>query len=203
MVTSGIIIKMERLCSSSPRAFTAKLAIREATALPAARRRKSKMNVIITTPGPKLQPGRLDALEGKLGLTLPLDFRKFLLNTNGGTPTPDHYRIEGSLDTPFSDVQTIFGVDTVAEHDDLELVYQDYLDRVPHGFLPIGHSSTNDLLCLSLRTQDYGTVYFWDSWADGAPEPSKRSGYSNLNYVAEDFSSFLLGLRSYETLAND
>jgi hypothetical protein len=161
------------------------------------------MTTTISQAGPRLSPERLKILEDRLGSPLPAEFHAFLLSTNGGIPTPDHYRIEGHLDTPFSDVQTIFGVDTPAEHDNLENVLDDLRERIPPGFLPVGHSSTNDFVCVSLHNRDAGTMYFWDSWGESVPDESKRSGYSNLYFVADNFSVFLHSLASYEALAGD
>jgi uncharacterized protein (TIGR02996 family) len=44
----------------------------------------------IHNPGPELTPADLDALEKRLAVRLPAEFRAFYLNWNGGTPWPPY-----------------------------------------------------------------------------------------------------------------
>ena len=160
------------------------------------------MRVSIGDPGPPLELADLSGLEARLGSQLPDSYKSFLLRTNGGTPTPDHFAIQGAAGNPFADVQTLFGIGATADFDDLERTLAAMSGRVPMGLLPIGHSSTNDLVCLSLREADHGTVYFWDSWADAEPAPWSRSGFANVYLIVDDFNAFLDGLNTYEHFAH-
>lgn len=160
------------------------------------------MRLTISNTGPSIGPEELDKLEERLRYELPVAYRRFLLVTNGGRPTPDHYPIMDNFDVPFSDIQMLFSVRGRMDRDDLEAVFYDVRNSIPSGFLPVGHSSTNDLLCVSLRGEDHGAVYFWDSWEETTADPVSRSGFSNLYFVAEDFDAFLRALKPYEAFTS-
>jgi hypothetical protein len=80
-------------------------------------------------PRPKIAPADLGWLERRFQLTLPPDYREFLLNANGGDPRPNRFRIPG-LDYPpnaFEEVVTLltfFGPKEPEEHSDYDLVSQ-------------------------------------------------------------------------------
>ncbi len=51
----------------------------------------------------------IEELEELVGFTLPSDYRKFLMEFNGGQPYPNSIKIIG-LDTSPTDIQTLFGI---------------------------------------------------------------------------------------------
>jgi hypothetical protein len=44
--------------------------------------------------GPPLTPAKIAKLEAQLGAPLPDDYRRFLLESNGGTPELAHFTVE-------------------------------------------------------------------------------------------------------------
>ena len=58
-----------------------------------------------------------------------------------------------------------------------------YLDQIDSWFLPIAESPGGNQILLSLRPEDYGSVFFWDH----------EGGLDNNTYlIAESFREFLL-----------
>jgi hypothetical protein len=159
------------------------------------------MNITATTAGAPVDDARLDTLQRDLGASIPAAYRAFLLNSNGGEPTLDHYPIHGMVDNPFGEIRMFLGVDAREEYDDLEVTRSQLSDRLPAELLAIGYSSGGDMICLSLRPSDYGEVFFWDSHAESDPASWSRSGYTNVYFVAKDFETFIASLSTYEAFA--
>ena len=63
---------------------------------------------------------------------------------------------------------------------------------MPDKFIPFGESARENILCISVSKDDFGSVYFWDREAeliDGVPQ-------AECYYlVADSFTEFLNGLR--------
>jgi hypothetical protein len=159
------------------------------------------MRVSITCSGPSLTEADVLDLETRLRISLPAPYTKFLLHHNGGEPDLDHYPIDGMGGNPFGEIRMLLGIGTAEEYNDLERTLLLMDERLPPQFLPIGYSSSDDLICLSLAGQDRGTVYFVDTCEMPEPAPWHRSGYANAYFVAEDFEAFLQSLDTFEAYA--
>jgi uncharacterized protein (TIGR02996 family) len=161
-------------------------------------------------PRPALTPADLDWVERRFRLTLPADYRAFLLNTNGGNPTPDHFRIPGRPYDPgyYEAVNNLCSVWSAAEPEidsDFDLVWRlVHLDEYrqdeprwrgePHrdlmvvGLLP---PADLDWLCLGCRGAALGQVYAVAAWlADDSAE--------DRALVAPSFAAFLSLLTDHD-----
>jgi hypothetical protein len=70
-----------------------------------------------------------------------------------------------------------------------------YAGRIPDNFLAIGGDDLGNLICLSVKGEDFGKVYFWNrDWevVEGIPD------YSNVTLVADSFSQFLDELYDFD-----
>ena len=96
-------------------------------------------------------------LEEDLKIKLPKDYSKFLDKYNGGVT----YNSEVKIGRNWDDVCGFNGVGEVDEDYSFESmksmgVLENYLER---GFLPIADNILGDYYCLSLKTEDYGSIY--------------------------------------------
>ena len=96
-------------------------------------------------------------LEEDLKIKLPEDYSNFLDKYNGGAT----YNSEVKIGRNWEDVSGFNGVGEVNENYSFESmksmgVLDDYIER---GFLPLSHNMLGDYYCLSLKTEDYGSIY--------------------------------------------
>jgi hypothetical protein len=68
--------------------------------------------------------------------------------------------------------------------------------RLPAGLLPIAADLGGNIICISLRETDEGTVYYWD-WYGQFPDP--RPPDANVYPIAESFERFLKSLYTGQT----
>jgi len=124
--------------------------------------------------------------ERELAATLPEDYREFLIKNNCVRTNPNHFFISrkqgGSL------VQYFLGLCDNQRWYSLRYFLEDYNQEVPSNLLPIAPDGGGNLICISIKGEDYGKVYFWDrDDADFRGNPT----YENLHLLADDFATFL------------
>lgn len=137
------------------------------------------------------------SVERRLGRSIPLAYRAFLLAHNGGRPQPSgfsSYERDGSLHDQ-SVVDWFFGINTGTYHNDLEQRYTMVRERrVPANLFPIANDPGGNLICLSVEGTDIGTVYFWDHEFEASNDGDLLT-YDNIFSIASNFDEFLDGLR--------
>lgn len=142
--------------------------------------------------GRSLSEEDIGSVERQLGLKLPTHYRDFLMQYNGGRPTPRAYPIEGLANNPFGVVQVFFGFDLDEETSNLTWIYECFQGRISANLLPIACDDGGNLICLSLWGDDAGAVVYWDHENESS-EPS----YDNVCRIAGSFHEFLDGLREF------
>jgi cell wall assembly regulator SMI1 len=137
-----------------------------------------------------LEEARLQKVEEDLGAALPEDYRAFLREHNGGSPDPGGF-VFADAKGPYTDsvVAWFFGIHD-EEFNNLEEFRADYRGRLLDDFVPIALDPFGNLICLGVRGEARGKVYFWDHEEETDP-PS----FANMNRVANSFSEFVSGLR--------
>lgn len=130
------------------------------------------------------------SFELRYGITLPVQFRQFLLATNGGRPERDLFAIEGMEGNPYGRIHVFFGLNDPVESCNLDWNLEVFAGRIPRGLLPIATTEGADKLCLSVAGKETGRVLYWDAH----PQP----GTSGLYFLANDFGAFVSSLQSDE-----
>lgn len=128
-------------------------------------------------------------LEQTIGFTLPEDYRSWILENNGGVPTPGGFEFNDLYGAKESVVQLFLPVGKEHTYNVLgqyELFTGE--DRLPAEVVPIAFDPFGNMICLDLQDGEFkGTVLFWDHEMEHV-----ESGLeSNLFIVAESFSEFL------------
>jgi|GEM_PF-1959190 len=160
--------------------------------------RKSLFFQKLHDKGPVLGETDVIQLEREIGVALPEDYRKFLLEYNGGQfyefllvplPTQEYdcswgisrlYRLLDSSDKDPRDLG-------------LRQVFRMYQSRIPANTLPIGDDSS-DLLLLDLGSSAFGTLWLWVRDF----EPSREREMNRVP-VADSFSDLADKCRLWTT----
>lgn len=141
------------------------------------------MAVGFIEPSEPAPPSAVDRLERRIGRSLPDDYRSFLLRQDGGWMQMN----DGA-------VKEILGVrDDASYNASLWRALDTFNERVPNWLLPVARDEYGNLYALSLRQQDFGSVWFWDheEEADEGEPPSEE----NIELRAPNWDEFLAGLQ--------
>jgi hypothetical protein len=148
---------------------------------------------IIENPGPRLSESDISNIEIRFGVVLPEQYRRFLIDFNGGIPTPDIVDIE-DLPGGSADVQVFFGIGRSPESSNIEWNLVTLAERLKKMLLlPIASDSGGSVFCLCLQGHDHGAVLYCDLqsvFADFESDPE-------LYPVASNFETFLKILRPF------
>lgn len=102
----------------------------------------------------------LKLLEMDWGFSLPLEYRKFLLEHNGGEPTSSFFNFKEKGEDG-SDVRAFLSLYPTKDTNLLAHI-KTFKDRYPRGFFPIGFDSFGNLILIAVTGQERGGIYFWD-----------------------------------------
>jgi cell wall assembly regulator SMI1 len=128
-------------------------------------------------------PEDVSRLEQQVGRPLPDAYRSYLLAQDGG-------RLEANSDA----VKEIFGIGTDApDWANMWRKLKVFAGRVPSWLLPVAQDEYGNLFAISLRDQDFGSVWFWfhEEEANEDEPPSEE----NITQRAPGWTEFLEGLR--------
>lgn len=130
-----------------------------------------------------LNSDNLDKFESNHSLTLPKEYRTFLLTHNGGAPEPSNVKIIES------DVQWIYGIHNGENWASLEQHIKTYENRLPSKTLPIANDSCGNIYLLSLRNDSFGEIWFWDH--ENESDEIADEYFENTTKVNLSFPEFL------------
>ena len=136
----------------------------------------------------------LKVLEKYWGFGLPKDYRNFLLKHNGGEPSPSYFNFKYD-ENDGSDVRFFLGI-YPDEDNDLLNHLKIYESRISKKMFPIAYDSCGNLICISVKGDDRGKIYFWDH--EIAAVDKKEPNYKNLTLIADSFNEFTNSLREEE-----
>lgn len=145
---------------------------------------------IIGSQGP-ISEDDLQAVEARLSISFPSDYRQFLLTYNGGTPERDTFHFKNETG-PYTDscVGRFYAI-YYGEYDNFEKQFlfckADVL--LPDNMVAVADDPGGNMICLSVSGPDANSVYFWDH--EAIDEDDKRA---NLHLIADSFAEFLAGL---------
>ncbi|MEY8747004.1 SMI1/KNR4 family protein [Paenibacillus tundrae] len=128
----------------------------------------------------------INEFQQKLNLRFPEQYKNFLLESNGGDPSPSMFKIS---DEQGEGVLNIFyGIGDM--YSNLEEYIDIYEGRLPSGFIPIGNDPSGNVICLGLSEKYYSNIFFWDH----EQESDNPDDMSNMSFLANDLNEFLNSL---------
>ena len=135
---------------------------------------------------------QISLLERVLGIQLPLDYRAFLRQTNGGHPEPSAFPVQSFPFDTHALIAWLFVLDVQGSPNDLMFNISAYSDLIPADLMPIGIDPGGSFICLAIRGENRGAIYFWDE-AERYP-PGQVADYHNIYFVARSFDELLRNL---------
>jgi hypothetical protein len=143
--------------------------------------------MMIEDAGPKIRIEDVDALEKEIHARLASEYRQFLLEYNGGAPSPETVDVPGAPGTP-TDVQVFFGIGRSLDSSNLSWNVSLVADRCPGlPVLPIACDSGGNLFCLRIERGVAERVVYCDL----------ESRECVIYAVAQSFGELIRRLRSY------
>jgi SMI1 / KNR4 family (SUKH-1) len=158
---------------------------------------KSKMPTLAPLNNvPTLTEDTLKAVEKKYSFQLPADYRKFLLENNGGFPSPNCATFTEDGRKTASDVFCYFAIGDKRPWASMEWHLDTFAPRLPKDTIPIARDSCGNLWLLAVGNKNAGSVFFWDH---GSFATFDETDLINWPRVAESFPQFRENLAAYDT----
>jgi len=130
-------------------------------------------------------------VERRTGVTIPPEYREFILSHNGGSPVPADFLIydrDGKV-VDEDTVQGFYGVKTGVTYNDIERTYGMFLGRMPSTLLPIAEDPGGNQICICVSGEDIGKMFFWDH--EKEVEEGETPTYDNVSFLANSLHEFL------------
>ncbi len=126
--------------------------------------------------------------ENALGVRLPQVYRSYLTSSNGGQPcSVVGFKIGEAGDKVM--LGCIYSLCNDGSHVDLPTIYEELMDDIPTGHIPIGEDPGGNPLLLAISGDDSDAIYYWDKIGFFA----RRFGTKQFR-VANDIAEFLASL---------
>lgn len=106
----------------------------------------------------------LAEFEQRRGISLPEPYRIFLSQQNGGLPNLGEFDVPGWGE---SVANSFYGLCIGGVHD-IERAIESFRGAIPADVIPIGNDPGGNQICLGVKGERFGKVYFWDhnDWDD-------------------------------------
>ena len=149
------------------------------------------MALAIVESHPAVSDTELDALQKRLGIELPEDYRRFLCEHNGGRPVPKTFSfVEGKAPTQSNVAWFLAVYDGRGEN--FEMTFRTFKvrsRRLPENLVPMARDPFGNLICMSFSGTDKGAIYFWDH-----EKETRKADYRNCYLIAKSLEEFLSSL---------
>lgn len=138
-----------------------------------------------------LDDKRLILFERKIGARLPEEYRQFLIEHNGGKPSPCDFKIS---ETEGEDsLHHFYGLHSGPSYLNLEQAYKNHKGRVPTTMIPFADDPAGNAICIGIGGNDTGKIFFWDHELE-VEEDDNEPSCQNITEISNSFSGFLNAL---------
>jgi hypothetical protein len=154
------------------------------------------MQIEEVNPFGATSPEAIAEFEARRRMLLPLEYKQFLLNSNGGWPVPNVFEVPG-WHGKGSSVLMFYGI-----HDDpnyqLDGKCETFEERVPADLIPIANDDYGNNICIGWKGKRDGKIYFWDHEDELDGHGGFRQDYLNVFLLADSLQEFLDSLMTDE-----
>ena len=134
-------------------------------------------------------PDNIAQLEARIGASLPVAYRNFLLQTGGGCFASQGLIFKAGPHQ--STMDTFYGWDSNESLDFLG-VMGIYEGRISPDYLVIGNDGMSNQILLGLRGDEEGKIFYWDCEDEEYEDMDYRG---NIHMIASGFEEFIDGLK--------
>ncbi|MBC1898549.1 SMI1/KNR4 family protein [Listeria booriae] len=142
--------------------------------------------VSIESSNKKATSVAIEDFEQRYNLKLAEDYKKFLLDFNGGYADPNVFKI--SEEQGESALNTLYGLGIDDEYDELASVYESLDGIIPSDFISIADDSGGNQICLGVDDDYFGKVFVW------IHDMEIEEDMDNMFLLADNFKLFLNNL---------
>lgn len=147
----------------------------------------------IQDSGKQLSHDDIAKFEKELGVSLPEDYKEFMLKNNGGMSELDwgfdffDVAAEAESSSMIQEFLVIYDEETY-EDDDLKKIYRILRENgeIPPNILPIADDPSGNLICMSVAEENYGRIFFCDHELE-----EQTTGCMVMSVVARSFTEFV------------
>jgi cell wall assembly regulator SMI1 len=166
------------------------------------------MDLLFDNVGNPLSSEDIDTLEGELGIPLPMEYRQFLLQHNGGHPSLSAFNyLNTYFDTNELAGSVIKEFFKVSDRSDIRDIRRRQLiaeGRIPTSLLPIASDVFGNTICIGTEGVWLGKVYLYHHEYEFEPELGEpTASFENVFPIADDFRSFIQSLRAIDQDDNE
>ena len=122
----------------------------------------------------------IESVEHRLQITLPNDFKKFVLKYDGGYPSPNHFKVDGKVEI----FNNLISLDE-NEYDNIYEILEDLQDRLSDQLIPFAEDGFGNLLCFDYSADK--NIVFWD-------HEKNYDDFKESTFVCDSFSSLIENL---------
>ena len=144
----------------------------------------------------KFDEEKFKAFCGKYGFNFPKAHIEFLKKYNDS-------ELESNIITAAEElgiyIRYFYGT-TNESYSDIKNVYEQYADRMPLKCVPIADCDFGNQICISLNSESYGKIYFWDHETMDADCGEKcKLNFDDMIFLADSFESLLDKIIPFDT----
>lgn len=151
--------------------------------------------VELLKPVGNLTEEKILEVEERLGTAFPADYRRFLLEHNGGRPSPARFDIVWpdmqacGEDWKTSEVSRFLAIHDGEKANFVMVNEVDFRKRLPPGTVAIAQDPGGNVILLALDGPLANRVLFWVK--DHEAKTGQVPGYDNVGVIADSFDDFL------------
>jgi SMI1 / KNR4 family (SUKH-1) len=150
------------------------------------------MPVTFEQSHPLASADALDALQQRLGVRFPEEYKRHLAQFNGGHPEPAGFRFVDETGRVDTSIVGWFLAIYDGKYENFESTFRTLKvlrQRMPQELVPIASDQLGNQICMVFSGPDEGKIYLWDhDWeADDGEEPSYANCYPLANSLSEFF----------------
>lgn len=152
----------------------------------------------------KMPPAPSDELEGfekLIGAALPEEYREFLIRCNGGY-VGGRYWFHGEGPEGEEVGAGVHHIGGFRQESPFSLPrnHDCYRGRIPADLIWIHDDPFGNAICLGIRGEHRGRIYFWDHEEEPDPDDWDGSveGAGNVRWIARSFTDYVAGLKEQD-----